>query len=178
MSWFDIILLVIVGGFGLFGVWFGFFHTLGSLLGTVMGVYLAGRYYEPMSAWLIAVTGWGENTSKVIMFTLSFILINRLVGFAFWIFNKFFDVLTKLPFIGSINRLFGLVLGVFEGLLTVGFFIYAVELFPISAKLTGMIDVSLIAPYALSMVTILLPLLPEGMRLLRSSVDYVEQRVL
>lgn len=177
MSLFDLVLLIIIGGFGLFGLWFGFFHTLGSLLGTVLGVYLAGRYYEVMANWLIHITGWGDNVSKVIMFTLAFIIINRLVGFAFWVCDTFFNVLTRLPFLNSINKLLGGVLGIFEGIVTVGFILYAFEQFPFSEKIAAAIASSLVAPYALGMISLLLPLLPEGMRLLRSSVDFVEGRI-
>ncbi|PIT86939.1 MAG: hypothetical protein COU33_00370 [Candidatus Magasanikbacteria bacterium CG10_big_fil_rev_8_21_14_0_10_43_6] len=178
MSLFDIVLLIIIGGFGLFGLWFGFFHTLGSLLGTVLGVYLASRYYEQLATWLISVTGWGDNVSRVIMFTIAFIIINRLVGFTFWIFDKFFDVLTRLPFLGSINRLLGLLLGTFEGVVTVGFVVYFIEQFPFSEKVVAAIASSAVAPHTLVVVTVLLPLLPEGMRILRTSVDYVEGQII
>ncbi len=178
MSLFDLVLFIVIGGFGLFGLWFGFFHTLGSLMGTILGVYLAGRYYEAMAEWLIQITGWGDNVSRVVMFTLAFIIINRLVGFAFWIFDKFFNVLTKLPFLNSINRLLGGALGVFEGIVTVGFILYAFQQFPFSVKVAAAIESSMVAPYALGMITVLLPLLPEGMRLLRSSVDFVEGQII
>jgi membrane protein required for colicin V production len=177
MSFFDIVLLIIIGGFGLFGLWFGFFHTLGSLAGTIFGVYLASRYYEQMATWLMGITGWGNNFSRVLMFTIAFIIINRLVGFAFWIFDKFFDVLTKLPFLSSINRLLGMALGVFEGLVTVGFVIYFMEKYPFSEKIVASIADSAVAPPALAIVAVLLPLLPEGMRLIRSGVDYVEGQI-
>ena len=49
MSTFDIVLLVIIGGFGLFGLWFGIVHTLGSLLGTALGIFLASHYYGPVA---------------------------------------------------------------------------------------------------------------------------------
>lgn len=65
MSLFDIILIVIVAGFGLFGLWFGLVHTLGSLIGTVFGVYLASRYYGPVAEWLIRATGWGKCFPRV-----------------------------------------------------------------------------------------------------------------
>ncbi len=178
MAFFDIILLIIIGGFVLFGAWFGFFHTLGSLLGTVLGVYLASRYYEPVATWLVSTTGWGENVSRVLIFAIAFILINRVVGLVFWFVDHLFEVLTKLPFIGSLNKVFGGIIGGFEGLITVGFILYFIQKFPFSERLVDMIASSQVAPYALSMVTLLLPLLPEGLRLLQSSVDYVEEIVL
>ena len=178
MSLFDVILFIIIGGFGLFGIWFGLLHTLGSLLGTVLGVYLASRYYEPVAHWLVETTGWGENLANVIIFAIAFIIITRLVGLAFWFLNKFFKIITALPFISSLNRLLGLVFGILEGLITVGFIIYFLERFPISERISEALANSSIAPHALNVIDIMLPLLPEGLRLIRSGVDFIENVVL
>lgn len=174
MALFDVILLIIVGGFVLFGVWFGFFHTLGSLLGTIFGVYLASRYYEVAADWLVATTGWGQNVSRVLMFAIAFLLINRIVGLAFWLLNRFFKLLTKLPFIKSLDKLFGGLLGFFEGMITIGFILYFIGKFPFSERLSDAVLASDVAPYALSMIDIFLPLVPEAIRLLTTSVDFVE----
>jgi len=135
MSSFDLILLIIISLFCLAGLWLGFVHTLGSLLGTVLGAYLASRYYEVMADWLIRITGWGENTSRIVMFIIAFFVINRLVGFVFWIIDKFTSIITNLPFIKSINRLLGLFLGFLEGVITIGLVIYFIERFPLSASI-------------------------------------------
>ncbi len=178
MSWFDIILLIIIGGFALFGFWFGFVHTLGSLLGTVFGVYLASRFYEPLAEWLMRVTGWGDNLARVIMFILAFVIINRLVGFAFWIIDKVLSIITRLPFLNSINHLLGLALGLFEGLITVGISIYFIERFPLSERVMEWIAHSTVAPYTTQVAAVLIPLLPLAIKLLRSSVDYVSEQVM
>lgn len=178
MGLFDVILLIIIGGFAMFGFWFGLIHTLGSLLGTVFGAYLASRYYEPMAGWLQGITGWEGNITKVVMFIVAFILINRLVGFAFWIVDKFLKVLTSLPFIKGINRLFGLLLGLFEGIITIGLVIYFISKYPLSDKLMGHIADSVIAPITTSIAEVLLPLLPDALKMLQSTVDYVEGVIL
>lgn len=177
MSFVDILLLIIIGGFGLFGLWFGFVHTLGSLLGTVFGVYIATRYYEPMAQWLVQYTGWGQNLSRVLMFAISFIILNRLVGLAFWLFDKIFSLVTRLPFINSLNRMGGLVFGIVEGLISVGFVIYFLERFPVSEKISDAVAVSTVAPFARDSIAVLLPLVPDALRLLRSTFDYVESVV-
>ncbi|MDO8499540.1 MAG: CvpA family protein [bacterium] len=171
MSLFDIVLVCIVAGFALFGLWFGLIHTLGSLIGTIFGVYLASHYYAPVADWLIQITGWGENISKVIIFTIAFIIINRLVGFAFWIVDKILSFFTSLPFISGINRLLGLLFGLFEGLLVIGVVLYFIVRFPLGDKFMAMLAASKIAPITVKLASILWPLLPEAIRVLRSTVE-------
>jgi membrane protein required for colicin V production len=178
MGIFDVALLTIIAGFGLFGLWFGLIHTIGSLLGTLLGAFLASRYYEPMADWLTAVTGWEGNVPEVVMFIIAFIVINRLVGFVFWILERVFKIITILPFISSLNRLLGAVVGVFEGAVTVGLILYFIERFPLSEKIMEMMATSEIAPILVGIAAVLLPLLPEGLKLLQSSVDYVEDIIL
>lgn len=174
MGLFDIILLIIIGGFAMFGFWFGLIHTLGSLLGTVFGAYLAARFYEPMAGWLMGITGWGGNAAKVVMFIIAFLIINRLVGFAFWIFDKTIGVITRLPFINSLNRFSGLILGAFEGAVTLGLIIYFIERFPLSDKFMSWLAESIVAPYLSGIAAVLLPLLPEALKILKSTVDYMQ----
>ena len=173
----DVILLLIIGGFALAGVWFGFVHTLGSLIGTVFGIYLATRYFEILSGWLVKVFGWEGNAPKVLAFIVAFFVINRLVGFGFWFLEKFIGFLTRLPFIRSLNRLLGLLLGLAEGVITVGAVIYFIERFPLSLPFMGHLANSQVAPYTVSVATVLLPLVPEAIKLLQSTVDYVEDKV-
>ena len=174
MGLFDIILLIIIGGFTMFGFWFGLIHTLGSLLGTVLGAYLASRYYEPMAGWLIDVTGWGDHVSKVVMFIIAFIIINRLVGFGFWIVDKMTGIITNLPFIKGINRILGMAVGFFEGMITIGLILYFIDKFPLSEFIMSYIAGSAIAPYTIDMADILLPLLPDALKMLQSTVDFFE----
>ena len=178
MSLFDIVLLIIIGGFTMFGFWFGFFHTLGSLFGTVFGAFFASRFYEPMSHWLVGITGWNENTSRVVMFIIAFFVINRLIGFAFWIVDKFFSIITHLPFIKWINRLLGFILGLLEGMITIGLVVFFVERVPLSEGIMESLSHSVVAPIASDIASILWPLLPSALQMLQSTIDYVGNTVL
>jgi len=173
----DIILISIVSVFALFGLWFGLVHTLGSLLGTILGVYLAGRYYEPVAEWLISATGWGDNVARVTVFIIAFLIINRLVGMVFYFIQKFTSIFTSLPFISGLNRLLGLVFGCFEGVITIGIIIYFIDRFPLSDKIMGMLEISQIAPFAIMIASVLVPLLPEAIKLLESTVETTEAAV-
>ena len=162
----------------MFGLWFGFFHTLGSLLGTIVGAYLASRYYEYMADWLVSITGWGENTTRVIMFIIAFFIINRLVGLVFWFIDKALKIVTRLPFIKSLNRFFGMLLGLAEGVITIGLIILFIERYPLSERIMEMLATSVVAPYTSLVAGILWPLLPDAFQMLQSTVDYVEGVVL
>jgi len=173
----DIILLIIIASFGMFGLWFGLIHTLGSLIGTIAGIYLATRFYEPMAGWLANITGWGGNVPKVVMFIIAFIVINRLVGFVFWIIDKVLSLITRLPFIAGINRFMGFIFGLLEGIITLGMIIYFIERFPLSAGIMQKLTESSIAPRLSGVIVILLPLLPEALKMLKSTVDYTADYV-
>ncbi len=173
----DIILLIIIAGFAMFGLWFGFFHTLGSLVGTIAGAFIASRYYEQMADVLIGITGWGDNVSRVIMFVIAFVIINRLVGFGFWILDKMTDIVTKLPFLKGIDTFLGIILGTVEGILTLGLIIFFIERFPLSDRVMDWLAGSFAAPFTSDFASVLIPLLPDALRLLESTVDYVGRSV-
>ena len=173
MSIFDMALLIIISGFALFGLWFGLVHTLGSLIGTVFGVYLASRYYEPVANWIISFSGWGQNYVKVIIFIVSFLLITRLVGFIFWIMEKFLTIFTRMPFVHGLDRLLGAIFGVLEGAVVVGVSLYFISRFPISLSFMDGLAHSQLAPPLVKIASILVPLLPEALRLLRSTVENI-----
>lgn len=171
MSIFDIVLLVIITGFALFGLWFGLVHTLGSLIGTAFGVYIASRYYGAAASWIIGFTHWDQNYIKVIVFIVSFTLIARLVGFIFWVMEKFLTIFTRMPFIHGLDRLLGGVFGVLEGAVVIGVSLYFIARFPINLSFMEGLAHSQIAPPLVKIASILVPLFPEALRILRSTVD-------
>ncbi|OIO19574.1 MAG: hypothetical protein COY69_01765 [Candidatus Magasanikbacteria bacterium CG_4_10_14_0_8_um_filter_32_14] len=170
----DIILLIIIGGFGIYGFWTGFVRAFGSLVGTFLGVYLAGRYYQDLANWLSSFTGWHANTSKVLMFIIAFFIITSAIGVLFWFVDKIFKIVSIIPFVKTFNHLFGLGFGLIEGILSVGLFVYFVERIPLSEKVMTGLAHSTLAPILSSIASIFLPLLPQALQLLHSTVDYVE----
>ncbi len=169
----DVIFIVIISGFALFGLWFGLVHTLGSLLGTIFGAYFASRYYEGFAQWLMGVMGWDDNATRVLAFVILFFTLNRLFGLVFSLLDKFLGVITKLPFVRSFNKFLGLLFGLLEGLLSIGLVIYFIERFPLADKIMEKLADSTIAPYASKTAYVFLPLLPDALKILQSTVDYV-----
>lgn len=164
MSFFDLCIVLIIGGFALFGLWFGLIHTLGSLLGTVLGVYLASRWYVPAADWLIQTTGWNDHFASVIMFILAFIIINRLVGFGFFLVDRLLSVVTRLPFINGINRMLGVVFGVAEGVIVVGIVLYFITKFPLGEAFMTALANSHYAAQCVGVASLLWPLIPDALK--------------
>lgn len=173
MSYFDIAIAAIVAGFGLFGLWFGLVHAIGSLIGALIGLYLASRYYEPLANWLMNLTGWSGNFSKVLMFIIAFIVIARLVSFVFWLIEKILGIFTKLPFISGLNHLLGGVFGLVEGVILVGISLYFIVRFPVGSGFMNILSNSVVAPYIVKPASIVLPLIPDAIKFLQSTVKNI-----
>jgi len=178
MNFADIILLILIAGFAMFGFWFGLIHTFGSLVGTLLGAFLAGIVYAPMGNWLVGITGWGQNISYVVMFVIVFVFVNRMVGFGFWIIEKSTDIVTKMPFIQSMTRFFGTLLGIFEGLITVGLVLLFIEVFPLSSVTMAAIEDSWVAPIVENTAGMIWPLMPDALDSINNSIDAIQDNLL
>lgn len=163
MAIIDVVFLLILFGFVLFGFWFGLIHTLGSLLGTVFGVFLASRWYDGAAVWAQGKFAGDLNVWKVIVFIVLFILINRLIGLLFYILEKTFGIIANLPFIKSINRLSGALLGFFEGAVVIGGLVFISNRFPFGLE-QKLFAVSALKGYFLAIFNVLLPLVPEVLK--------------
>ena len=151
MGFIDIVLLVIVGSFVLFGFFFGFVHTLGSLIGSIVGIFLTTRLIDPAFNQFGFIFG-GGNAARVIIFIILFMLISRLVGIVFWFLGKIWDVLSFIPFAKSFDRLLGGIFGCIEGIVIVGVLIFY-------------------AKYLVATASALQVLLPEGLKAAKQAAE-------
>lgn len=163
MALIDFILLILLGGFALFGFWFGLIHTAGALAGTVLGIYLSSRWYGGAAVWAQGKFAGDLNVWKVIVFILLFILINRLIGLLFYILEKIFNVITNLPFLKSIDRLAGAALGLLEGAVVLGGLVFISSKFPFGLE-QKLFAASVLKTYFLGIFNILMPLVPQALK--------------
>ncbi len=166
----DVILIAIVLFFGAGGFFFGFIGTVGSLVGLSLGTWAAGRYFSPVADWLTPIFLGHSDTARVVAFILIFILINKIIGLIFYLIGKVFNLISIIPFLKSINRLAGLILGLIEGALVVGLVIYAVAKFtPALPWLSDGLNKSIIAHYLVAVVAFLSTwFLPEAVIRIKS----------
>ncbi len=161
----DIILIVILVMFVSFGFWFGLVHALGALVGVVAGAFFAGRSFEPLAQWLHGLVGGSLNFERVIVFLIIFTIINRLVGFLFWIFERIFKIATALPFLKTIDRILGASFGFLEGAFVLGLTLSVALHFKIPLLLQA-VSTSNLAQTLVRISRFLEPLLPAALRLL------------
>lgn len=149
----DIILLVIITAFTLFGFWFGFIHTFGSLIGFFGGIFIASRFYDYFG---------GGIPFRIFIFVLIFILVGRLVGLFFSIINKAFHLIRIIPFTSSINRLLGALFGFTEGILVVTGFVFIVNFYKLDSWFSFVRN-SEIVPFAIKISRILIPFVTKAL---------------
>ncbi|MEK7102351.1 MAG: CvpA family protein [Patescibacteria group bacterium] len=139
MSYLDIILIGVLAAFALFGFWSGFLQSVGSIIGTIAGLLVANQYFGQVSLWVIERTGWGQNTARVVTFILVYIVIARGIGLLFWVAEK---ILRLVPFGKTTNRIAGAALGLIEGVLAIGIFLYMMGKLPLAGAFAKTVDAS------------------------------------
>jgi len=171
MSIFDTGLLIILGGFAFYGFYLGLIRTFGSIISLVAGAWVASHYYLIVSGWVESLFFGYNNLGKVVVFLLLFSLANRLVNWAFALVDGFFDLISIIPFLKTINRLAGAALGLILGGLIVGLILYVCVRYPFLGTYLGKwLEASEIAPYLIKLSTVLTPLLPEVLKKVQSLI--------
>jgi uncharacterized membrane protein required for colicin V production len=167
----DVILVVILAGFVFYGLFFGLIRTLGTFLGLLVAAFVASRLYLPVSLWLEQFFFGYVNLGKILVFLILFSLVNRLVGFLFYLLDRSLKLISIIPFVKSFNRLGGLVLGFCTGSLTIGLFLFFISRYAFIDQWAGRwLTQSELAPFFLKFANLLLPLLPEMLKKLQSLI--------
>lgn len=171
LSIFDVVLLIMLSGFVFYGLFYGLIRTFGAFAGVLVGAYLASRFYLPVFDWVKEIFFNYPNLGKVIVFIILFTLINRLVGFGFYLLDKAYNIISIIPFLKTFNRLGGAVLGFLTGALFLGLIIYVSSRYAFIENWFGkwLLD-SYMAPFLAKFADFLLPLLPEMMKKLQSLI--------
>lgn len=159
MNYLDLVLLIALGGFVLYGLWFGFIHMVGTVAGLVFGALVAGWYYPVGSSWLQHYLG-NANVANFIAFFVIFVLVTRLVGLVFWIVEKAFGFISVIPFLMTFNRLLGAALGLVEGALVLGLAVWFAARFPFSVPFVDAMQSSAFAHilnFAGGLLAVLMP---------------------
>ncbi len=168
---FDVILILVLAGFVFYGMFFGLIRTFGAFLGLIVAAILASRFYLEFFGLFERIFGTYSNLGKVVMFIVLFSLINRLVGFLFYLFDRAFNILSIIPFLKTFNRLGGIVLGFFVGSLSIGLILFVISKYTVLETFFGSwLSSSVLAPFFIRIASLLLPVLPDVLKKMHSFI--------
>ncbi|HBA36430.1 TPA: hypothetical protein DCZ15_00985 [Candidatus Falkowbacteria bacterium] len=171
MSTFDLVLLIVLGGFTVSGLFKGIIKILGHFVGLIVGTYVASHFYLNLYAWGEHLVGDHANAGKVAAFIILFVVAARLTRFLFVLIEKLFKFIAVIPGSKYINNLLGAVLGFLEGALILGLIIYVISRYSLIGNFFGdQLTASAIAPFLLRIVKIILPLLPDALKTLQAII--------
>ncbi len=170
MSYFDIALIVIISFFGLYGLWGGLVRRISAIIGLVVASFVSTHYYGFLADQLQTKLGWGENISNLLALIIFLTVVGSIVSF---LINQIFKFFKEIPFVGLVDRILGFLFGIFGGMLFVGLIIYFIDKFPFSETIIAHISSSVVAPWVLKVSSILLPLIPEALKVIESATQLV-----
>lgn len=153
LDWLLIILLIL--GF-LSGLWVGFIHKVGSLLGTILGIIIGSRYYDSIDM----LFGGGPG-GKIIAFMALLTLTSFVVGIIFRIINRIFHLIAIIPGLKSFNRLLGGLMALLQRIIIFSIVFYYLQGLTNIETVAKFLEGSKIVPIFISLGEIIAPLLPE-----------------
>lgn len=161
MSLPDFVMILVIFGFGAFGFAIGLIQVVGGLVGVVAAAWAGAYFYQPIGAKLAPYFMDNTTTAMVVAFIAIFLIVNGVVGLGFHILNRIFNILSFIPFLKSLNRLAGGLLGLLEGALLLGIVLqFASQLSPLP-WVNLLVENSIIAKWLLAFIDQLAPFLPK-----------------
>lgn len=109
MNWLDIIIIVVLAITALIGLKIGLIKAVLFLAGVVVGVFLAGRYYVPLSEQLTFIPQTG--LAKIAAFAIILIGVVVIAG----VLAKLLKWAASVMMLGWVNRAGGAVFGLLMG---------------------------------------------------------------
>lgn len=162
MMWLDWVLIILLVSNICSGFAGGFIYKVGTTIGGLIGLVVAGRTYNFFH---------GGFWAQVLSFMLIFGVIANVVGLFFKVLNRVFNLVAIIPGMKLINRIGGGALGLIEGAFFSGLILLFVQQLALPAWAGAGIDHSWVAKELMELGRSLLPLLPEQLRNFRGKAD-------
>lgn len=128
MNWIDIVIIVLLVVPTLIGLKMGLVKSILPLGGIMLGVILAGHYYDPLSE---SIFSWLESSSQSKLLAFIIIFVGVMISTA--ILASLLDKLLSLFLLGWVNHLGGAFFGLAIGSIVSATLLAGVTLFPFSA---------------------------------------------
>jgi membrane protein required for colicin V production len=155
----DITILSIVAISTAVGFYWGFIRMVIAIVGLGGGIFVAGRYYADVAAFLHPVEGGGlvgdENWARIIAFVGIVIAVSVLLG----MLGSILRMVAKLLFIGCLDRALGGLLGFIMSVIFVVAVVVVVTVFPVPG-VSEAVQTSEVAQQLSGFVPVVLAFLP------------------
>jgi len=158
MNWLDIVIIVVAVLLGIVGLRRGIIKTVFGIVGLIVGIVLAGRYYDELAALIFPADATWANIAAYIIILLATLLVAGVIG---WLVAK----LVHFVLLGWLDRLVGCILGVFIGGLLCAAILAIVGKY--SPGTEAVISQSVIAKFLMEGFPLLLDLLPAEFDFIR-----------
>lgn len=156
----DIVLLIIILGAGIIGLFKGFIKTIGMLIGGILAVILSIKSYG-IAAAILPESISNTDFRNFLGIVITFIVLSIAFGLIVELLSKIF----KLPVINIVNRVFGFVFGALEAMLILGaIFSFATKYTITYDLIKDLVNNSFTVPILIKFVNIVIPLLPEALK--------------
>ena len=151
MHWIDIVIVIVIGGFGFLGWKNGLIKWVATFAGAIVGIVLAGRYYEAGTDFFPVDTEFDDILAFAIIFGITLII--------FWFVASLIKKILNLLLLGWIDRLIGTLIGLIVAAFSVSAIVSITLIIPIESIRSTLAESNLIEPLleATSIIHILLP---------------------
>ncbi len=155
MNWLDMVIIVSLVVPVLIGLKIGLIRIVLPLIGVILGIYLAGSFYGPLSSTLFS---WldSPNQARIAAFVLILVFTVGAIALLSWLINR----TLQLIFLGWVDKLGGAVFGLALGALLPSVLLAAITKFELSG-IEGTVQNSSVAAFFLDRFPLVLTLLPE-----------------
>ncbi len=165
MSFIDLIILGVMVAFAWSGFRLGFFHMIGALVGMILGVVLASRWFEAVGHWFATTVGGSENIWRIVAFTIIYVIIARACG---WLSGLLVKTFSFIPLAPTIDKIVGLGFGILEGLVLLALVAYLASKVIFGTPLATAIKNSFLGAPLAKVGAIMEPIIPEAITKLKS----------
>lgn len=172
MATLDLILLIFLGAFVLYGFYLGLVKMVLHLIATVLSIIVSIRFYEKLYEY-IPFIGFGSSAmGKVLSFIIILTVSSYILSLAFNLIAKVLKLITSLPIISFVNRFLGGILGLLQGLFVLGAIVFIASRYTISDSfLNSLISGSQTAPVLLKIVSWVEPFVPDAIDAVSSVIS-------
>ncbi|HZK09039.1 MAG TPA: CvpA family protein [Bacteroidales bacterium] len=118
-NYLDLVLALPIVLLAIMGFRKGLIKELASLAALILGIYLAVMFSDIVAGWLIKYVEISHRWIFIIAFILTFVAVVLLVS----LLGRALDKIASLALMGIINRVLGLLFGIFKGIFIMSVFI-------------------------------------------------------